>query len=72
MFAKKNSDRKIEIDLNGPDGNAFVILGYARQLNAKVGRRNWEEFHAEMTSDDYEHLLEVFEKNFGAFVIMCR
>ena len=72
MFAEKKSKGKIEIDLTGPDGNAFVILGIAQKLNAQVGRRNWEELHAEMTSGDYEHLLEVFEREFGAFVIMYR
>ena len=48
------------IDLNGPDGNAFAL-----QL-----KLDGEKIADEMTSGDYENLIEVFDKHFGAFVIL--
>ena len=64
---KKLNRGKRKIDLTGPNGNAFVLLGiasnYAKQLgyDAKLIRE-------EMTSGDYENLIEVFDKYFGTFV----
>jgi hypothetical protein len=34
---KRPVKTKIEIDLQGPDGNAFVLLGIARDLSIKLG-----------------------------------
>ena len=63
--------REIVIDLTGPDGNAFVLLAYAKnfskQLNIQYG-----PIADNMMSGDYEHLLEVFDKNFGSFVTLLR
>ena len=33
----KRKNKKIEIDLTGPDGNAFVLLGYAKRLSRELG-----------------------------------
>ncbi len=63
--------REIEIDLTGPEGNAFVLMGYAGRFCKQLGL-NKEEVIAEMTSGDYENLLEVFEKHFGHFVTLYR
>ena len=63
--------REIVIDLTGPDGNAFVLLAYAKnfskQLNIQYG-----PIADDMMSGDYEHLLEVFDKYFGSFVTLLR
>ena len=68
---KKTKSREIVIDLTGPDGNAFVLLAYAKnfskQLNIQYG-----PIADNMMSGDYEHLLEVFDKNFGSFVTLLR
>ena len=64
----------IEIDLTGPEGNAFVLLGYAKRYAKQLGK-NGVEAEAivhEMTQGDYEHLLQVFDENFGDFVILER
>ena len=61
----------IEIDLSGPDGNAFVLLGKARSLAKQLGLPN-QEIEDDMMSGDYEHLLEVFDKHFGSFVTLWR
>jgi len=62
---------KIEIDLTGPDGNAFVLLGYAKNFSKELGY-DYDKVKSEMTSSDYENLLNVFDKYFGHFVILYR
>jgi hypothetical protein len=71
---KNKSDKeetRLELDLTGPDGNAFVLLGYARRLSNQLGL-DWDKVKDEMTSDDYENLVNVFEKYFGEHVILYR
>jgi hypothetical protein len=64
----KNSG-PIVIDLTGPEGNAFCLMGYAskfaRQLNL-----DGSTIIAEMKSGDYENLLKVFDSYFGEYVIL--
>ena len=67
----KRKKSKIEIDLTGPDGNAFVLLGKAKGF-AKQLELDGDKIVDEMTSDDYEHLIQVFDKYFGAFVTLLR
>jgi hypothetical protein len=72
MIKKKENKRgPIEIDLTGPDGNAYVLLGYAKNF-AKQLDLDFNKIREEMTSGDYENLLEVFDSYFGSFVIMYR
>ncbi len=35
--SKESLKRGIEIDLTGPDGNAYVIMGYAKRFGKQVG-----------------------------------
>ncbi len=71
MIRTKKAPKELVIDLTGPDGNAFVLMGmvsgFARQLG-KDGKAIVEE----MKMGDYEHLLSVFDREFGAFVILER
>lgn len=71
MIRKKQPKKEIIIDLTGPDGNAFALMGYARQFAKQLGLDS-NKIINEMTSGDYENLLEVFDKNFGSFVILER
>ena len=71
---KQQNTGPIVIDLTGPDGNAFVLLGKAKGFAKQLGM-NGVEAEAlinEMMEDDYEHLLETFDKHFGDFVILER
>ena len=61
----------IHIDLTGPEGNAFCLLGLARNL-AKQLDRDVEDIHKRMTSGDYENLITVFEEEFGDLVTLYR
>ena len=68
---KRPKKTKIEIDLLGPEGNAFALLGIARDLAVKLDL-DWNYIHTEMTSGDYENLLQVMEHYFGDIIVMYR
>ena len=68
---KRPKKTKIEIDLLGPEGNAFALLGIARDLAIKLDL-DWNYIHTEMTSGDYENLLQVMEHYFGNLIVMYR
>jgi hypothetical protein len=69
--SKSEMPSEIAIDLTGPDGNAFVLMGYAKKFARQLGVDS-EEIISNMMSGDYENLLEVFEENFGSFVTLYR
>lgn len=74
MMIKNKSDyesKEIVIDLTGPEGNAFVLLGYAEQYSETLGL-DVEKIQTEMKSGDYENLVNVFDKHFGEFVTLLR
>ena len=67
----KDKNKKIEIDLTGPDGNAFVIMGYVKRLAEQLNR-DTDVILKEMMSGDYENLIEVFDREFGDYVTLYR
>jgi len=56
MIKSKEETFGIEIDLTGPNGNAFYLLGTAGNLAKQLGL-NGAEIKAEMMKGDYEHLV---------------
>ena len=70
----KDKFRKRVIDLNGPDGNAFYLLGTAKSLCKQIGigAERTTEILDEMRSDGYEHLIQTFDKYFGKLVDLER
>ncbi len=64
-------DNGIEIDLTGPQGNAYYILGTASNLAKQLGL-DGTKILSEMKGGDYENLLQVFEKYFGEYVTLYR
>tara|TARA_Y100001949_G_C15820798_1_gene257638 strand:- start:375 stop:587 length:213 start_codon:yes stop_codon:yes gene_type:complete len=68
---KKKPSRGIEIDLTGPDGNAFVLMGYAIRLARELDM-DAEPILNEMKSGDYENLISVFDREFGSVVTLYR
>jgi hypothetical protein len=71
---KQQENGPVVIDLTGPDGNAFALMGYAKRFAKQLGwdKDQYHELINDMMSGDYEHLLEVFDKAFGTFVILER
>ena len=70
----KDKFMKRVIDLNGPEGNAFCVLGTAMSLCKQIGIgvERTDEILDEMRSDDYEHLIQTFDKYFGKLVDLER
>ena len=55
----------IHLKLTGEDGNAFSILGRAKQALRRARRSDlWEQFNKEATSGDYTNLLATCMKYF--------
>ena len=69
--SKETKSKGIEIDLTGPDGNAYVILGLAKRLCREFDIP-FKPLMQKMTSGDYENLIKVFDDKFGSFVTMYR
>ena len=68
---KQTQNNGLEIDLTGPQGNAFYLLGTAKNLSKQLDLDS-NKILNEMKSGDYENLIQVFDKNFGMFVTMYR
>ena len=73
MIVSKSSrkERRIEVDLTGPQGNAFCVLGLAHDLAKQTGK-DWEDIRKRMTSGEYDNLINVFEAEFGDQVVMYK
>ena len=73
MIVKKDSkpEKRPEIDLTGPDGNAFVLMGMVKRWAKDLGL-DGDMIVKEMMLGDYENLLDVIEHYFGDYVIMYR
>lgn len=74
MIREKKQSGPLVIDLTGPQGNAFALLGMARSWAKQIGMEK-EDVYAlieEMQSGDYDNLIEVFDREFGDFVILER
>jgi hypothetical protein len=71
MIRAKQPVTEMVIDLTGPEGNAFVLLGYASRLGKQLDL-DVPLILEEMKSGDYENLIEVFDRYFGDFVILER
>ena len=70
-ISEKPKTDHIVIDLTGPEGNAFVLMGYARRWSKQLGL-DPDQVLAEMQSGDYDHLLSVMEDYFGDYIVMYR
>ena len=70
----KKPQQKLEIDLTGPEGNAFVLLGYAQRWGRQLGysEHRIKCITDEMKLTNYEGLLHTFDREFGDFVTIWR
>lgn len=71
MIRSKQATKEIVIDLTGPEGNAYNLLGVANRLGKQLGM-DTKALQSRMTSGDYENLVQEFDKAFGAIVILER
>lgn len=72
MIREKQPRKEIIIDLTGPNGDAFALIGIAQNFGKQLGwdKVKIQELIDEMIGGDYQHLLQVFDREFGSFVIL--
>lgn len=63
------------IDLTGPEGNAFYLMGiamkYAKEL-LHFSKEETDDLLNKMKSSDYENLIKVFDEHFGDYIDLER
>ena len=59
------------IDLTGPQGNAYALMGMASRYARQLGLDS-DVVLAEMQEGNYENLVQVFDRYFGEYVILER
>lgn len=70
-MSKYNLLIKRQIDIAGPDGNVFNLIGIGRKIlkELDVPKQEVIEFSDAMMADDYEHALTVFKSWFGEDIL---
>lgn len=53
----------VTIDLSGQDGNAFALMGHAKNFAKQMGL-DGDEIVYEMQQGDYDDLVDVFKRYF--------
>ena len=71
---EKREGTPINIDITGPDGNAYVLLGIASNLckQLRYDKDKTQRILDEMRLTDYEGLLYTFDREFGMLVTLWR
>jgi hypothetical protein len=70
-IVKQRPRGKVEIDLRGPKGNAYFLMGSAMKFAKQLGL-DGNAIVAEMKSGNYDNLVEVFDKHFGNYVTLYK
>lgn len=76
MIRNKTPNNERIIDLDGQQGNAFVLLGLADKLGGQlIDAGAWTSVHLKyilksMKESDYINLVKTFDKFFGEYVIL--
>ena len=67
---RPTKNREFVINLDGPDGNAFALMAYAKRFAKDMGYVSDEAILNNMKSGDYTNLVKTFDKYFGEYVIL--
>lgn len=74
LSKKEMPQRGIEIDLTGPQGNAYYLMGlvgfYGRQCG--YSEKRIKAIQKVMQMGDYDGLVKMFDKEFGHFVTLWK
>jgi hypothetical protein len=69
----KSIDDRPVIDLSGPQGNAFYLLGLVKKTFRRAGDTELgNQICDEMTKGDYKHLVETFDLYLGNYFDIVR
>jgi len=74
MIKDKPTTNGMTIDLTGPQGNAYFLIGTAKNFWKQQGFSN-EDIESNvkrMTSGDYDNLVNYFDSEFGDYVTLYR
>ena len=66
---RRTETRDNIIDLDGPEGNAFILLAKARELCKSTGVE-FDDVKSQMTKGDYIQLVKTFDQYFGEQIIL--
>lgn len=71
---EKMVSRKVEIDLSGPEGNAYRLIGLAGNLGKATGmnKSQVKNIQSEMMLSTYDMLIETLEKYFGDLIVLYK
>lgn len=70
-MVQKATEKERVINLDGPDGNAFVLLGMANSWGRQLSTESYADWvTTRMKEGDYAHLVAVFELEFGDIVTL--
>lgn len=74
MILEKKETKGIEIDLTGPQGNAYYLLGLAKKWGKELdmSQSYIDNMLEKMKSGDYENLIKVFDDEFGSIVTLYK
>jgi hypothetical protein len=74
MIRAKTVKSHIVLDLTGPEGNAFYLIGVARKLATQFEytKDKIESLTKDLMSGNYEDLVARFDNEFGEYVILER
>ena len=70
MLMREPSTGRLFVDLDGPGGNVFSLIGVAKELSRQIGLDE-EAVAAEMKQGDYSEALRVFRRYFGSLVTLA-
>lgn len=68
---KEDMGSGIIIDLTGPAGNAYALIGTAIGYAIQLGK-DPNDIRERMQSGDYDNLVDVFDEEFGDIVTLLR
>ena len=69
-IVSKDRSKKQTIDLSGPQGNAYFLLGSANRFGKQLNysKERIDAILKDMKSGDYDNLIKVFDREFGDYV----
>jgi len=72
MIRKRIADKEMIVNIDGPDGNAFHLIGIAVTLGRDTSMKEDEIKHMkqEMMEGNYINLLKIFEEYWVEYVVL--
>ena len=71
VIKRKPIPTHVEIDLSGPEGNAYFLIACARRWADQLDL-DGDAIIKEMQAGSYDNLVEVFDRHFGHFVTIWK